>query len=94
MTGMSSGQVACPYCGDPIALSVEAVLGGHGIPCLSCGAEMRVDRANSNEALDLLRRWHRDNEAARRLTQSGKVETPAGGGGSPRRARRPRRPRS
>jgi len=65
--GDAAGRIPCPFCGQPIPLSVDAVLQRVGIPCLSCGAEISIDAEKSREALSMLARWRNDTEAVRQL---------------------------
>jgi predicted RNA-binding Zn-ribbon protein involved in translation (DUF1610 family) len=93
MTAAQSAQIPCPYCGDPVAISVGAVLGARPIPCRSCGAELTVDRAKSEHALTLLEQWHADTARARSIAQADgreALEQAPGRGGK----KRPRRQRT
>lgn len=86
-TANMTGQIPCPFCGQPVALPVDAVLRRQTIPCLVCGAELSVDADNSREALAMLERWRKDSEAVRQFAE------PPGSANQPRETRRGKRPR-
>ena len=50
-----TGAVPCPFCGHPIPVTADALLGGGALDCRSCGATLSVDRDRSADALDSLR---------------------------------------
>jgi len=64
-------RIACPFCSEPVAIAVEAVLNLQPIACASCGAELAVDQSQSSEALAALAKWHADTADARAGEQSG-----------------------
>lgn len=89
--GSGSGQIPCPFCRQPIAISVERVLVGKALGCDACGAELEVDRNASAEALADLERSY--SEYGRKA--GAEDEVPAAGPSAvsaPRRGR-PRPPR-
>jgi transcription elongation factor Elf1 len=64
------GRIACPFCGEPIAIGVDAVLSLQPIVCGSCGAELAVNQAQSREALATLTKWHAETAEARETTHA------------------------
>lgn len=71
-----SGRIACPFCSEPIAIAVDAVLSLRPIVCTSCGAELAVNQADSREALATLAKWHVETADARSNPQTD-TESPA-----------------
>jgi hypothetical protein len=55
--GAGGGGIACPACGERIAISLDDILVRHAFRCQTagCGLVLRLDQRGSAEALDTLR---------------------------------------
>jgi len=82
-----AGGIPCPECGNFIVIEVDAVLAGHAIPCVACGATLTVDMERSARAVEALGRWVDGTRSARRFGAAREEEA------VPPLVRRGRRPR-
>jgi hypothetical protein len=93
LTGRRAGQVACPFCDEPIVVSVTALLSGEPMVCGRCGAALAVDRARSATVLDQLKRFQTESAAPARVARPA-VESDIARAVTGRRRVRPRRSRA
>ncbi len=68
----NSGEqgLACPACGRRFVPDPAELLTRGAINCPACGLELRVNRAESSEALEHLRKLHEAHERVRAAQRS------------------------